>query len=167
LWFVVNREAYGDCLRFFVTQNIKDMRPMNLKTITKVKKHLLLLIMFFTVSMAFAQNEPEKAKPLTDMEVVRKVAILDIEGKIYENLTISFKSITPDYFISDKYKVKVKAVDMRGKSVYKKTLKNTFLYVFSNGQIQVGKPNFDQIVIQKSQSTGENIGIIREKEGVY
>ena len=76
-------------------------------------------------------------------------------------------SITPDYFISDKYKVKVKVVDKNGKSIYKKTLKNVFLYVFSNGQIQVGKKNFDQIVVQKSKSTDENIGIIREKEGVY
>lgn len=79
---------------------------------------------------------------------------------------MSFKSITPDYFI-DKYKVKVKVVDKNGKSIYKKTLKNVFLYVFSNGQIQVGKKNFDQIVVQKSKSTDENIGIIREKEGVY
>ncbi len=38
------------------------------------------------------------------MEVVRKVAFLDIEGKYYEDVTMSFKSITPDYFISDKYK---------------------------------------------------------------
>lgn len=80
---------------------------------------------------------------------------------------MSFKSITPDYFISDKYKVKVKVVDKNGKSIYKKTLKNVFIYVFSNGQIQVGKKNFDQIVVQKSKSTDENIGIIREKEGVY
>ncbi len=101
------------------------------------------------------------------MEVVRKVAFLDIEGKYYEDVTMSFKSITPDYFISDKYKVKVKVVDKNGKSIYKKTLKNVFLYVFSNGQIQVGKKNFDQIVVQKSKSTDENIGIIREKEGVY
>ena len=109
----------------------------------------------------------ETAKPLTDMEVVRKVAFLDIEGKYYEDVTMSFKSITPDYFISDKYKVKVKVVDKNGKSIYKKTLKNVFLYVFSNGQIQVGKKNFDQIVVSKSKSTDENIGIIREKEGVY
>lgn len=48
-------------------------------------------------SLVFAQNEPETAKPLTDMEVVRKVAFLDIEGKAYENVTISFKSVTPDF----------------------------------------------------------------------
>ncbi|MCM1219956.1 MAG: hypothetical protein NC548_36250 [Lachnospiraceae bacterium] len=80
---------------------------------------------------------------------------------------MSFKSITPDYFISDKYKVKVQVVDKNGKSVYKKTFKNVFLYVFSTGQIQVGKKNFDQIVVSKSKTIDENIGIIREKEGIY
>lgn len=143
------------------------MIPVSFKQISKVKKHLLLLIMFFTVSLTFAQNEPETAAPLMDMEIVRKVAILDIEGKIYEDVTISFKSITPNYFTSDKYRVKVKVVDKHGKSVFKKTLENTFLYVFSKGDIQVGKMNFNQILIQGPTSTGDNKGIIREKEGVY
>lgn len=94
-------------------------------------------------------------------------AFLDIEEKMYENVTISFNSTTPDYFITNKYKVKVKVVDENGKSIYKKTLKKAFLYVFSNGQIQVGKPNFNQILITESELTDDNIGIIREKEGVY
>lgn len=140
---------------------------MNSKSITKLKRAMLLLAMFLNVSLVFAQKEPETAKPLTDMEIVRKVAHLDIEGKIYEDVIMTFKSITPDYFISDKYKVKVKVVDKNGKSVYKKTLKNVFLYVFSDGQIQIGRKNFDQIVVQKSSITDNNIGIIREKEGVY
>lgn len=123
--------------------------------------------MLFTITLTFAQSEPETAKPLTDMEVVRKVARFDIEGKIYENVTVSFKSITPDYFISDKYKVKVKVVNSKGKSIYKKTFKNVFLYVFSNGQVQVGKKNFDQIIVQKSVLTDDNVGMIREKEGIY
>ncbi|MCM1035474.1 MAG: hypothetical protein NC038_05635 [Paludibacter sp.] len=85
--------------------------------LSKAKMVILLLIMSFMSSFVFAQSEPETAKPLTDMEVVRKVAILDIEGKYYEDVTMSFKSITPDYFISDKYKVKVKVVDRNGKSI--------------------------------------------------
>lgn len=133
----------------------------------KVQKLLLLIIMLFTITLTFAQSEPETAKPLTDMEVVRKVGRFDIEGKIYENVTVSFKSITPDYFISNKYKVKVKVVNSKGKSIYKKTFKNVFLYVFSNGQVQVGKKNFDQIIVQKSVLTGDNVGMIREKEGIY
>ena len=143
------------------------MEQMNFKTKDKVRKLLLLLTMFLHVLLSFAQSEPETAKPLTDMEVVRNVAYLDIEGKIYEDVTMTFKSITPDYLISDRYRVKVKVVDKEGKSVYKKTLKNVFLYVFSNGQIQVGKKNFDQIVVQRSSLTGDNIGKKKEKEGVY
>lgn len=138
---------------------------MNSKSIAKAKKLFLLLIMLLNCSLTFAQKESETALPLTDMEIVRKVAYLDIEGKIYEDVIMTFKSITPDYFISDKYKVKV--VDKNRKTIYKNTLKNVFLYVFSSGQIQVGKKNFNQILIQKSTMTDNNIGIIREKEGVY
>ncbi len=140
---------------------------MSFKEFSGIRKITLLVIMFLTSTFAFTQSEPETTTPLTDMEVVRKVAILDIEGEIHEDVIISFKSTTPDYFITDKYKVKVKVVDKKGKSVYKKTFKNAFLYVFSNGQIQVGKPNFNQILITKSELTNSNIGIIREKEGVY
>lgn len=143
------------------------MGVMNLKGVRELRKFVFLIAMFLTATFAFAQNEPETTKPLTDMEVIRKVAVLDIEGKMYENVTISFKSITPDYFITDKYRVKVKVVDRDGKSIYKKTLKNAFLYVFSNGQIQVGKPNFNQILVTKTELTDDNIGVIREKEGVY
>ena len=41
------------------------------------------------------------------------------------------------------------------------------MYVFSNGQIQVGKPNFDQLIIFKSSTDNRYIGVIREKEGIY
>lgn len=140
---------------------------MSFKEFSGIRKITLLVIMFLTSTFAFTQSESETTTPLTDMEVVRKVAILDIEGEIHEDVIISFKSTTPDYFITDKYKVKVKVVDKKGKSVYKKTFKNAFLYVFSNGQIQVGKPNFNQILITKSELTNSNMGIIREKEGVY
>lgn len=142
-------------------------RIANINVLHRAKISVQLLIMLFTSSLVFAQSEPETTKPLTDMEVVRKVAFLDIEGKYYENVTMTFKSISPDYFISDKYKVRVKVVDENGKTVFKKNFKNVFLYVFSNGQIQVGKKNFDQIVVSKSDLTDENIGIIREKEGIY
>ncbi len=140
---------------------------INANVSDKARMFVLFVVMFFTTSLVVAQDESETAKPLTGMEVVRKVAFLDIEGKVYENVTISFKSVTPDCFISDKYKVKVKVVDKKGKSIYKKTFKNAFLYVFSSGQIQVGKNNFNQVLITKSKSSDDNIGVIREKEGVY
>ena len=132
-----------------------------------MKKIILMMLFLISCSANIIAQETETARPLTDAEVVRRVALLDLEGKYYYDVVMTFKSTTPDYFITDKYKVKVTVKDSDGKNVWKKTLKNVFLYVFSNGQIQVGKRNFDQIVVQKSKETGDFIGVVREKEGVY
>ncbi len=132
-----------------------------------MKKIILMMLFLISCSANIIAQEPETARPLTDTEVVRRVALLDLEGKYYFDVVMTFKSTTPDYFISDKYKVKVTVKDSVGKNIWKKTLKNVFLYVFSNGQIQVGKRNFDQIVVQKNKDTGDFIGVVREKEGVY
>ena len=132
-----------------------------------MKKILLLVAMLLTFTLNVYAQEKEKAYPLTDHEVVRRVALIDIEGTTYENVVVSMKSTSPDYFITDAYKVKVVITDSKGKKIWKKTLKNVFLYVFSNGQVQVGKRGFDQILIQKSSYTDDFIGKIREKEGIY
>ena len=133
-----------------------------------MKKLILFFVMLAVNIVGFAQNsEPEKAKPMTDTEIVRKCAILDVEGKYYDNVTVTIKSNQPDFFFTDKYKVKVTVTDASGSKVWNKTFKNAFLYVFPNGQVQVGKQNFDKLVIAKSSSTGEWIGMVREKEGVY
>lgn len=121
-----------------------------------------LIITFAFMVIALTASYSETTKPLYDVEIVRKDVTLDIERIYYRNVTISLK--TKGLF-SDK--VKVNIVDKWGKSIYKKTLKNAYLYVFSNGQIQVGKPHFNQIVIFPKDSFGIISGIIREKEGVY
>lgn len=130
-------------------------------------KRILLFLMMLTINIVgFAQSdETEKASPMTDTEIVRKCAILDVEGKYYDNVTVTIKSNQPDFFFTDKYKVKVTVTDASGSKVWNKTFKNAFLYVFPNGQVQVGKQNFDKLVIAKSSSTGEWIGMVREKEG--
>lgn len=127
------------------------------------------LLFFFAFLLSFSVGilAQESAKPLTDMEVVRRVAVMDIEGELYENVLVTMKSTSPDYFITDKYKVKVTIQDADGKKIWKKTMKNVFLYVFSNGQVQVGKSNFAQILIQKSSYSDDFIGTIREKEGIF
>ena len=121
-----------------------------------------LITTFTFMVIALTASYSETTKPLYDVEIVRKDVTLDIEGIYYRNVTISLK--TKGLF-SDK--VKVNVVDKWGISIYKKTLKNAYLYVFSNGQIQVGRPNFSQIVIFPKDSFGRISGIIREKEGVY
>ena len=137
-----------------------------------MKKLIVLLI--FTISFnsfAFAQNnndETEKASPMQNAELIRKVWFLDIEGEMYTDVVVSVKSISPDGFFSDKYRVKVKVTDSNGKTVWNKTMKNIYLYVFSDGQIQIGRPKFSQLVIYSGKRANKyEKGIIREKEGVY
>ena len=135
-----------------------------------MKKHLITLLLTFCCTLSFAQSqskEPEKVKPMMDTEIVRNISIIDIEGIIYENVQATIKSISADYFVHDKARVKVTIKNEKGENIWKKTLKNAYMYVFSNGQIQVGKPNFDQLIISKSTTTNNYIGMIREKEGIY
>lgn len=130
-----------------------------------MKKTLLLFAMLLTfTSNVFAQEE---AKPLIDQEVMRKVALIDIEGATYENVIVSMKSASLDDFITGKNKVEVVITDSQGEKIWKKTLKNVFLYVFSNGQVQVGQRGFNQIVIFKSSLTDDFGGIVRERKGIY
>lgn len=120
--------------------------------------------------LSFSQSlnkEPEKTSPMTDTELVRNVSILDIEGEYYYDVKITMKSISADYFIFNHDRVKVTIKDKNGKKIWKRTLHNAYLYVFSNGQVQIGKPKFDQIVIFKSSYGNYYTGIIREKEGIY
>ncbi len=131
-----------------------------------MKKVLFLSVFIFSIYAVYAQDAEEKSKPLTDKEIVRKVSILDIEGRIYEDVVVTMKSVSPDYFTS-RYRVKIKVIDSNSKIVWKKTLKNSYLYVFSDGQVQVGKPKFDQLVIYKSSYSGCWKGSIREFEGIF
>ena len=126
-------------------------------------------ILFLIVSFAFSAlaQESETVSPLFDTEVVRKVALMDIEGELFNNVVVTMKSISPDYLLSDQYRVKVTIKNAKGKKIWKETLNNVYLYVFSNGQVIVGKKHFDQILIYKSPETGNMLGLLREKEGIY
>ena len=131
-----------------------------------MKRIIVLFVVLFSFNMFVIAQE--SAKPLTDTEVVRKVSIMDIEEKVFYDVKVTLKSVSPDYYFTSKYKVKVTIHDRWGNIIYKKTLKNVFLYVFSDGQVQVGKSNFDQVLIQKSsEDNSKFIGKTREKEGVF
>lgn len=125
----------------------------------------LLFSMFSFISFAQSENDVEESYPSTDIEIERFVRGIDIEGEIYENVIVNIKSFSPDD-IHSKYRVKIIIKDENNKKIYDKTFNNTFLYVFSNGQIQIGIPKFDKMIIS-SKYTGNYWGIIREKEGVY
>jgi hypothetical protein len=93
-----------------------------------MKLRILLIFLFFNFTTSLFSQET--TKPLTDTEVMRNVSSMDIEGKEYENVKVTLKSISPDYFISDIYKVKVSIVDADGKEVWKKKLSRMFFSMF-------------------------------------
>ena len=93
-----------------------------------MKLKLLLTLLFFNFTFfLFAQ---ETTKPINDVEIERNVSIIDIEGKKYENVKINLKSMSPDYFISDIYRVKVNITDAEGKTTWKKLLR-MYIYMYS------------------------------------
>ena len=63
-----------------------------------MKKLIVLLI--FSLSFGwfvFAQNnndETEKASPMQNAELIRKVCFLDIEGEVYTDVVVAIKSIS-------------------------------------------------------------------------
>ena len=61
-----------------------------------------------TISFAQSQgDESEKARPMRDIKVVRNVTEIDIEGKLYEDVEVTMKSISADYLIFNNDRVKV------------------------------------------------------------
>lgn len=82
-----------------------------------MKKLVLFLVMLTISIVGYAQNsEKETTNPILDTEIVRKVTVLDIEGKCYGNVIVTFKSNKPDFVWTDKYKVKVTVTDSSGKN---------------------------------------------------
>lgn len=106
----------------------------------------------------------EKALPLNNTEAVRKVKIVDIDGTTYVNAKIYMTTVS---FVDGTNAVKVSIFDINNKRVWKKTLSGAYLYVFSDGQIQIGQRNFQQVLIYRERDTNSFIGLIRAEEGIY
>lgn len=131
---------------------------------------IVLLFVFCSLSVSlYSQDsqEPETTGPSYGTEIFRDVVIMDIDGKEYRNVEVILKSNAPDYVWTTKSRVKVTVMNKEGRKVWKNTFKNSFLYIFSSGQIQVGQKNFSKVLIERDESTGQYYGMIREKEGIY
>lgn len=126
-----------------------------------MKKYLLLILLTVTFT-AYGQ---QTSKPAYGVEVERRLSYIDIEGDLVDDVTIIIKSNDPDYVFTNP-KVSVKVIDENGKIIWKKSLRNAYLWIFSGGQIQVGKPHFCQILVNKSLF-GSDAGKIRLREGIY
>ncbi len=66
-----------------------------------MKPRILFIFLFFNFTTSLFSQET--TKPLTHTEIMRNVTRIDIEGKEYENVKVTLKSVSPDYYFSDKY----------------------------------------------------------------
>lgn len=131
-----------------------------------MKRFIILIVTIISMTFGFAQGtEPEWSSPSKDTEIIRQCFSMNIEGTNYKDVMVTLKSTSPDYFFTNKYKVNVLVKDKKGKKIYKKTFKNCYLYIYRNGQIQVGLPKFTQIIIAKVGNYW--CGEIKEKEGIW
>ncbi len=134
-----------------------------------MKKIILLMLLMLPMAVVAQSEEPEKSSPSWDTEIVRRCTAMNIEGERFDNVVITLKSYDknsePFLGIKGGPRVKVTVKDNNGKKVYKKTFKNCYLYIFSDGEVQVGKPKFNQIIIDKIGRSW--YGEIKEKEGIW
>lgn len=130
-----------------------------------MKKLVLLLLVSLMAIGAWAE-EKETRRPSINTEISRKVYLANIEGELYTDVTIKFKSNNPGVWV-DKSNVKVTITDSIGKQIYKKTLKDCYLYIFSTGEIQVANGGFKKLLLIATPGNGKCYVTIREKEGVY
>lgn len=133
-----------------------------------MKRLILLLFLFCSFSNFSFANERdsiESVKPTMNLEISRKVKYLQIDDigfRDYNELFYDIKLVSKWNELTPIVKVVIK--NNEGKTIWKKTFKNTYLYLFSNGQIQVGKPRFDQIIIYNKLNPS---CYINTKEGLY
>ena len=79
-----------------------------------MKRILSLIIFALTFCLSGYSKEPETSKPLFDVEVERKVSILDIEGEYYYDVKVTMKSSS--FLLNTKITVR----NQKGKKVWKK-----------------------------------------------
>jgi hypothetical protein len=122
------------------------------------------LFLFIVISIAgFAQDskETEESKSLPNTEIFRH----NIEGFIHKDVTVTIKSLNKTTLDS---RVKIRVKNSKGKVIYKNTFRNDYLYIFSDGQIQVGIPKFNKLIIYPYENEkGKWYGKIRWKEGIW
>ena len=130
-----------------------------------MKKVFVVFLFIFSTVSTFAQSEGESVKPIGGITLYRNVSLAAIQNN-YLDVIVKFKAAElGDYFTNG---VKVVVVDNNtGKKIYRKRFSKSYLYVFSDGTIEVGKGNaLTQIILFKYKD-GSGWGMILKERGIY
>mgnify|MGYP000402831387 FL=1 len=131
-----------------------------------MKKSIRCILVYFFNRFHFCASEGESVKPIGGITLYRNVSLAAIEQNNYLDVIVKFKAAElGDYFTNG---VKVVVVDNNtGKKIYRKRFSKSYLYVFSDGTIEVGKGNaLTQIILFKYKD-GSGWGMILKERGIY
>lgn len=130
-----------------------------------MKKVFVVFLFIFSTVSTFAQSEGESVKPIGGITLYRNVSLAAIEQNNYLDVIVKFKAAElGDYFTNG---VVVVVDNNTGKKIYRKRFSKSYLYVFSDGTIEVGKGNaLTQIILFKYKD-GSGWGMILKERGIY
>lgn len=131
----------------------------------QIVKIFILFLSFMFVQTMNAQVDHDgvlRALPSVGARIDRNLAWIDIESTYYSdvhvNLHSGYDNRTRLYYVNI-------IVTQNHKKVYSRRFNNAYMYLYGDGQIQVGKPGFIQMVIVHDRLG--NCGKIRQFEGLY
>lgn len=109
-------------------------------------------------------NKPVKLRHESSVEITRKVKTMLIKDDKYEDVIVTLNCYIPNYLKNIRYKVNV-IVEKSNKTIYQKTFKDSYLRASRSGRIEVERPNYYKLILNKTTISGwSEFGIIKEKE---
>lgn len=150
-----------------------------------MKKIFFSLLFFLLAAISFAQetDKREVVHPTYGADFERIIAIADINGERYQNVTVQIQAADrggdenfwrDDIVIPSLKGVKVIVRNDKGRKIFKKRFSKACLYVFSSGTMQIGIGNqegngVDYVSIHKTHSgySSKKWYMIIEEKGIF
>lgn len=125
----------------------------------------LILISMIGIIPSFGKNKAETITPQENgIKIARNIDSIDIEGTFYFYVTAYIESIPESQYTKPSVKVKIISTKT-GRTIWSRRLNGSYLFRFSDGQIQIGKKDLRQIAISKPGNG--SAGVIRVKKGIW
>lgn len=133
-----------------------------------MKKILCFTFFVLTTLCAIAQDgkqETESAKPTFNVTVKRDIDIAVINGKTFNNIKVEFRAAAINADFVDGVRVIAKD-NLTNKKIYTHRFWKSYLYVFSDNSVQIGKGNATTEVLCFKNYDGKWYLTIKE-DGIY
>lgn len=133
-----------------------------------MKKILCFTFFVLTTLCAIAQDgkqETESAKPTFNVTVKRDIDIAVINGKTFNNIKVEFRAAAINADFVDGVRVIAKD-NLTNKKIYTHRFWKSYLYVFSDNSVQIGKGNATTEALCFKNYDGKWYLTIKE-DGIY